>query len=188
MPGIPALLSRFGRWLHASRPARLLSARARGGYHLSTADRARDCGDWAKAATHYQICLTVLTHRHDLWVQLGNMRKEMGDLTGSRAAYEAALALAAGDSDLALQLGHLTKIQGSVEEARQWYRKALELDAHNQNAFNELVALGDELHTISELLSHERYTSTPDVSRQHRPKTARSTRSRRKSRKRRSSF
>ena len=161
----PEILSRFGRWLYVSQPARLLSARARSNYHLSIADKARDCGDWAKAAAHYNICLTDLTHRHDLWVQLGNMRKELGDLAGSRAAYEAALALAAGDSDLALQLGHLTKIQGCVEEARQWYRKALELDAHNQSTLEELTVLGEELHAITALLSSGDNISAPNVSR-----------------------
>lgn len=151
----PDFVLRLLRWLYVSQPARLVSAHARGTHQLSIADRARDRGDWAKAATHYQLSLNEFTHRHDLWIQLGNMRKEIGDLTGSRAAYEAALALAAGDSDLALQLGHLTKIQGHVEEGREWYRKALELDARNQSAFEELAALGEDLHTISELLSHK---------------------------------
>lgn len=141
------------RWLYASKPARLLLPHARGSYHLSKADRARDAGDWAEAAAHYQYCLQAFTHRHDLWIQLGNMRKEFGDLAGSRAAYEAALALAADDSDLALQLGHLTKIQGHVDEARSWYQKALALDARNKSALEELAALREDLHTLSSLLA-----------------------------------
>lgn len=81
------------------------------------------------------------------------MRKEVGDLEGSRSAYEAALALAADDSDLALQLGHLTKILGHVDEARTWYHRALALDSRNESAFQELAALGEDLHTLSALLA-----------------------------------
>lgn len=148
-----AILQGLHRWLYAAKPTRLVFARSWANYHLSRADRARDTGNWAEAADHYQHCLQVLTHRHDLWIQLGNMRKEVGDLQGSRTAYEAALALAVDDSDLALQLGHLTKILGHVDEARTWYHRALALDSRNQNAFEELVALGEDLHTLSALLA-----------------------------------
>lgn len=161
------LLSGLCRRLFVSQPARLISARARGNYHLSQADMARDNGDWVKAVAHYQDCLEDFTHRHDIWIQLGNMRKEAGDLAGSRTAYEAALALAAGDSDLALQLGHLTKIQGHVEEAREWYRKALELDTRNQSAFEELAALGDDLHTITQLISKKPTPNTLTIADPH---------------------
>ena len=159
----PDCFLRFFRWLYVSQPARLVSAHARGTYQLSIADRARDRHDWAKAATHYQLALNELTYRHDLWIQLGNMRKQIGDLTGSRAAYEAALALVVGDSDLCLQLGHLTKIQGHVEEAREWYRRALALDARNQSAFEELAALSEDLRTITELLSHKLSPSAAEI-------------------------
>lgn len=141
-------LARLLLRLYFSKPVRLFSARARGSYHLSKADRARDEGDWAAAAAHYWHSLQEFTQRHDLWIQLGNVRKEVGDLAGSRSAYEAALALSADNSDLALQLGHLTKIQGHVDEARNWYLKAVQLDPRNQAAFDEFVALGEDLSTL----------------------------------------
>jgi tetratricopeptide (TPR) repeat protein len=147
------LLAQLGRRLQFSPLAFLLPAQMRGNYHRAAADLARDGRDWSEAAAQYEKCLVYLAHRHDLWVQLGNMRKEMGDLSASRAAYDAALALAPEDSDLALQLGHLAKIQGRVKEARQWYRKALELDPRNYHASEELVGLGEEWEQIAQLVA-----------------------------------
>lgn len=147
------MLTRLGQRLNSTVWGRFLPLALKADLHRIAGDRARDNRDWSSAAREYEKYISLRPKQFSLWVQLGNMRKEMGNFSGSRLAYNAAYNLAPDDSDLALQQGHLSKIEGNIEEAHSWYKKAFQLDSNNYHAAEELIALGESTESIRSLLS-----------------------------------
>lgn len=109
--------------------------------HRLSGDKARDAGDWAKAAAHYRSYLHKNPDAFAIWVQLGHALKEAGDLVGGEEAYRHAEALEPDDSDLLLNLGHLLKSMRRFAEAQRYYARSFSID-NNSQAHAELEALG----------------------------------------------
>jgi tetratricopeptide (TPR) repeat protein len=110
---------------------------------LVRADRARDHGDWRRAARYYQKALAEEPDAAAIWVQYGHALKEMGDAAAAEAAYRKSLQYDPDAADTWLQLGHALKIQARPREAAASYRHALALDAGLDAAARELAALDD---------------------------------------------
>ena len=110
---------------------------------LVRADRARDHGDWRRAARYYQKALAEEPDAAAVWVQYGHSLKEMGDLAAAEAAYRKSLQYDPDAADTWLQLGRALKIQARPHEAAAAYRQALALDAELGAAACELAALDD---------------------------------------------
>lgn len=108
---------------------------------LVRADRARDYGDWRRAARYYRKALVEEPDAAAIWVQYGHALKEMGDPAAAEAAYRKSLQYDPDAADTWLQLGHAVKIQGRPGEAAAAYRQALALDTGLDAAARELAAL-----------------------------------------------
>ncbi len=120
-------------------PLQIYSARKA----LRKGDAARDSRSWPDAVLAYQRYVRLKPQAAHIWVQLGHALKESGSPAKAEAAYREALARRPKDSDIHLQLGHVLKIAGRRDEAIASYRTALALDPLNNNALEELIALGE---------------------------------------------
>lgn len=121
---------------------------------LATADAARDRGDWEAAAKAYRRYLKFKPDHADIWVQLGNMSKELHRIDDSMAAYKKALSLGLNTSDTHLQLGHLHKVIGDRNGAIRAYLEALDFLPLNVHAFTELERMG-VVDQANEILLHK---------------------------------
>lgn len=128
---------------------------------IAQADRARDAGNAAQAASLYEEALKR-DPRPDLYVQLGNMRKDAGQLQEAYDAYSAALehlkarghegadpSKNASVADLWCQLGHLFKLAGQRDQAVAYYRKAFLTDP-KEYYLNEAKVAETVVNTIPE--------------------------------------
>lgn len=117
---------------------------------LALADRARDDGDWKRAARFYREALEERPLLAAIWVQLGHALKESGDLTQAEGAYRKAISIDPEVADFHLQLGHALKIQGDRAAAEREYHRALAIDPKSEPVLKELLALGSNLAAPTE--------------------------------------
>ncbi len=118
---------------------------------ITLADRARDTGQWERAAEYYREALRRNAQNPPIWVQYGHVLKETGYLAEAEKAYRTALAYDPRIADSHVQLGHVLKIQGKKEEARAAYLRAFALDPSLGGAPFELAGLGWSDAHFSEL-------------------------------------
>src|SRR6266851_1581162 len=118
------------------------SRRRRAPRLLDRADRLRDIGDYAAAASLYRRALAFDPRRTDIRVQLAHMLKELTRFGEAEAAYRQALAQLPENGDLYLQLGHLLKLLGRTKEAIAAYSAAHQLLPGDGAPAVELRALG----------------------------------------------
>src|ERR1700686_3240025 len=109
---------------------------------INRADRNRDAGNYAAAASLYRRALAFDARRAEIRVQLAHMLKELTRFGEAEAAYRQALAQAPDDGDLHLQLGHLLKLLGRTEDAIAAYSAARQLLPDTDIPTAELRALG----------------------------------------------
>ncbi len=109
---------------------------------IDRADRARDAGRYAAAASLYRRALALDHRRADIRVQLAHMLKELTRFGEAEAAYRQALAQLPDDGDLHLRLGHLLKLLGRTEEAIAAYSAAHQLLRNSDAPAAELRSLG----------------------------------------------
>src|ERR1700730_10079941 len=109
---------------------------------ITLADRARDTGQWERAAEYYREALRRNAQNAPIWVQYGHVLKEAGYLAQAEKAYRTALVYDRRRAGSLLQLGHVLKLQGKEEEARAAYLRALALDRALNSASFELAGLG----------------------------------------------
>jgi glycosyltransferase involved in cell wall biosynthesis len=127
------------RWLSPKRKKRSVTA---------LADRARDAGQWDRAAQLYRNALNRNPRNVPIWVQYGHALKESGErrdpdkLAKAEAAYRKALSLDPSVADPHLQLGHVLKLQGKTSEAEAAYLRAFALDPSMSYPEQELSGLG----------------------------------------------
>ncbi|MGF1462341.1 MAG: hypothetical protein ACFB2Z_04100 [Maricaulaceae bacterium] len=95
---------------------------------LVEADTARDSFNWAEAARGYREFLDIEPNAMGIWVQLGNMLKELGRFDDARSAYFRALSLQTKEPDTYAQMGHVEKLDGNLDFSLNWYRRALDID------------------------------------------------------------
>lgn len=105
------------------------------------ADRARDAGEWAKAAEMYDAHISMKPNDFPILVQLANCLKEAGKFDSALSTYQKALALNSEDSDVHLQQGHLLKLMSRREDALSSYKRAVENSPNNKDAIRELIAM-----------------------------------------------
>jgi len=120
----------LARWIKREGAPRLPFARAKTGLRsgIARADRARDAGQWARAARHYRQALSEEPELPAIWVQYGHMLKELGDVPAAEAAYRQSLRFDPENADTHLQLGHALNLQGRAEAAEAAYRNAAALN------------------------------------------------------------
>jgi lipopolysaccharide biosynthesis protein/glycosyltransferase involved in cell wall biosynthesis/tetratricopeptide (TPR) repeat protein len=115
---------------------------------IALADRARNAGQWERAARLYRKALDRNPRNAAIWVQYGHALKELGELRDpdklaqAEVAYRRAIALEPGAADPYLQLGHALKLQGKTEEAQAAYLRAFALDPLPPHPLEELGGLG----------------------------------------------
>jgi tetratricopeptide (TPR) repeat protein len=98
------------------------------------ADRCRDRGDFAGAASLYRQGVSLSPMAFGYWVQYGHMLKELGDLAAAEDAYMKAHDLRSDDADLHVQLGHLYSRKGDMGKASSLYAKAASLGSDDPHA------------------------------------------------------
>jgi O-antigen biosynthesis protein len=135
------------RWIADHRPLPLSRYRFFGRRQLTDrlidrADRARDAGHYAAAASLYRRALALDHRRADIRIQLAHMLKELTRFGEAEAAYRQTLAQLPDDGDLHLQLGHLLKLLGRTKEAIAAYSAAHQLLRDSDAPAAELRALG----------------------------------------------
>jgi len=108
---------------------------------IGRANRARDAGNYAAAASLYRRALAFDPRRTDIRVQLAHMLKELTRFGEAEAAYRQAMAQLPNDGDLHLQLGHLLKLLGRTKEAIAAYSSAHRLSPESDVPAAELRAL-----------------------------------------------
>src|SRR5216683_4617134 len=141
------------------------SRRRRAPRLLDRADRLRDIGDYAAAASLYRRALAVDPRRTDIRVQLAHMLKELTRFGEAEAAYRQALAQLPDDGDVHLQLGHLLKLLGRTEEAIAAYSSAHRLSPERGVPAAELRALGalrDDVASGANTVASEEYIRNGD--------------------------
>ena len=121
------------------------------------ADRARDAGQWERAAQLYRKALNRNPRNRPIWVQYGHALKESGELRDpdklaqAELAYRRALSLDPSAADPHLHLGHVLKLQGKSNEAEACYLRALVLDPSMPYPLHELGGLGWSEAQMAEL-------------------------------------
>jgi tetratricopeptide (TPR) repeat protein len=108
---------------------------------ITLADRARDAGQWERAAGYYRAALQRNPKNPPIWVQYGHVLKESGHLVEAENAYRTALTYDPRSADSHVQLGHVLKIQGKKEEARAEYLRAIAIDPSLEGAALEFAKL-----------------------------------------------
>lgn len=106
---------------------------------LGDADRARDSGEWMKAAEHYREALSLLPDAAPIWVQYGHALRGSGHLAEAEAAYRRSLELNASVADTHLQLAQTLTLQGRREEAVAACLRAIVLDPVLSHGAQELM-------------------------------------------------
>src|ERR1700720_1342854 len=109
---------------------------------INRADRNRDAGNYAAAASLYRRALALDAGRAEIRVQLAHMLKELTRFGEAEAAYRQALAQLPDNGDLHLQLGHLLKLLGRTTDAIAAYSAARRLLPDSEAPAVELRALG----------------------------------------------
>jgi tetratricopeptide (TPR) repeat protein len=109
---------------------------------IERADRARDAGQWQRAANGYRQALRLVPDAWAIWVQYGHALKESGRIAEAETAYRRSLSLSEDIADTHLQLGHALKLQGRIAEARAAYLQAAALDPRHRAPRGELLGLG----------------------------------------------
>jgi tetratricopeptide (TPR) repeat protein len=115
---------------------------------INLADRARDAGQWGRAAQLYRKIVDRNPGNAGIWVQYGHALKESGELRDpgkleqAEMAYRRALSLDPGAADSYLQLGHALKLQGKTEQAQGAYLRAFALSPSLTDPLHELGAFG----------------------------------------------
>jgi tetratricopeptide (TPR) repeat protein/SAM-dependent methyltransferase/uncharacterized protein YbaR (Trm112 family) len=109
---------------------------------ITRADRARDAGEWQRAAGLYGIALERTPNNPPIWVQYGHALKEAGRPAEAENAYRTAIAYEPADADAHLHLGHALKLQGKRADAEAAYGQAWALDRLSAAAARELAAFG----------------------------------------------
>lgn len=109
---------------------------------LRLADVARDSGDAATAARHYEAVLAQSPDRLDVKIQLGNMLKDSGQLRQADAIYKEAQTIAPDDPDISIQRGRVRKLMGDRAGALALFRQAAALSQDSFDAVEELSSLG----------------------------------------------
>jgi lipopolysaccharide biosynthesis protein/glycosyltransferase involved in cell wall biosynthesis/tetratricopeptide (TPR) repeat protein len=109
---------------------------------ITLADRARDQGQWERAAAYYQVALRRNSQNPPIWVQYGHVLKESGEIDQAERAYRIALAHDPRNADTYVQLGHVLKIQGKKDEAPAVYLKAIAIDPSLNGLSVEFGPLG----------------------------------------------
>ncbi len=124
---------------------------------VALADRARNAGEWGRAAQLYRKALDRNPRNPSIWVQYGHALKESGELRDPEKLAQAEIAYRQGlslDPDLAdtyVQLGHILKLQGETDGAEACYLRAFALDPSTPYPVNELSGLGWSAAQIAEL-------------------------------------
>ena len=115
---------------------------------IPLADRARNGGQWERAAQLYRKALDRNPRNAPIWVQYGHALKQSGELRDpdklahAELAYRKALSLNPSSADTYVQLGHVLKLQGKTEEAQAAYLRAFALDPSMLHPLQELSGLG----------------------------------------------
>jgi tetratricopeptide (TPR) repeat protein len=118
---------------------------------IARGNRARDAGDYSKAAASYEEALRIKPDNAAIHVQCGHMLKETGDLANAERHYLEAHRLMPNDADLALQFGHFYKVAGQLSRAAEAYRRALELKPYWEEPARELEQLTGSIDGILNL-------------------------------------
>ncbi|WP_380787648.1 glycosyltransferase [Sphingomonas sp. R86521] len=112
----------------ADRIHRLKGAWKRTKHQIHQGDRARDSGDFARAAMLYARALRKAPDNAPIHIQAGHMFKDSGDLAAAERHYLHAFALDPNASDVHLQLAHLYKNTGRPQHAYTHFLRLSELD------------------------------------------------------------
>jgi glycosyltransferase involved in cell wall biosynthesis/Tfp pilus assembly protein PilF len=118
---------------------------------ITLADRARDAGEWARAAQFYRQALDRNPCRPNIWVQYGHMLKESGHVAAAERAYRTAIAHDPQIADPHLQLGHILKLRDRQQEAEAAYMRAFAIDPSLPAPLPELRQLGWSQIKIAQL-------------------------------------
>jgi ADP-heptose:LPS heptosyltransferase len=118
---------------------------------IARANRARDAGDYGKAAVLYEEALRIKPDDAPIHIQCGHMFKEAGDLAEAEHHYLEAHRLMPNDADLALQFGHFYKIAGQLSRSAEAYRRALELKPRWEEPARELAQLTGSAEIIPDV-------------------------------------
>ncbi|TMJ50751.1 MAG: tetratricopeptide repeat protein, partial [Alphaproteobacteria bacterium] len=124
---------------------------------VALADRARNAGEWGRAAQLYRKALDRNPRNPNIWVQYGHALKESGalrdpeKLAQAESAYRQALSLDPLGADTYVQLGHVLKLQDKTNEAEASYLRAFALDPSTPYPIVELSGLGWSAAQIDEL-------------------------------------
>jgi glycosyltransferase involved in cell wall biosynthesis len=109
---------------------------------VKQADRLRNIGDFAGAASLYSQHLQSHPRDFGIFVQYGNCLKDSGKAAESLEAYQAAIKLRPQDSDVYLQLARAFRKLGLNDEAKIQLDKALGIRRDFHDAHRELAAMG----------------------------------------------
>ena len=118
---------------------------------ITSADRARDSGQMARAARLYRKALRRTPEQPAIWVQYGHVLKNVGDLAAAEAAYRRAIGHQPASYDAQLQLAHLLKSRGRNDAAEAAYLRSLALNQDAPEPLTELAALGWTERELAEL-------------------------------------
>ena len=118
---------------------------------IARAHRARDAGDYGRAAVLYEEALRIKPDDAAIHVQCGHMFKEAGELADAEHHYLEAHRLMPNDADLALQFGHFYKVAGQLSRSADAYRRALELEPYWEEPARELEQLTGSTEIIPDI-------------------------------------
>jgi glycosyltransferase involved in cell wall biosynthesis len=110
---------------------------------LSAADSARDRLEWTVAASAYGRYLKHMPNNGPIWVQHGNMLKEVGLLGPAAESYGRAMELMPSDPDVRVQRAILHKFLGEFTDAVRLFKEAKTL------GFADLGFIANELDFLS---------------------------------------
>jgi tetratricopeptide (TPR) repeat protein len=118
---------------------------------ITLADRARDAGDWDRAARLYLKVLRRNPQNVAIRVQYGHVLKSLGRLEAAEAAYREAVACDPGNADTQLQLGHVLKLRDDPKAAASAYLRAFAADPSLREPLDELAGVGWSERALAEL-------------------------------------
>jgi glycosyltransferase involved in cell wall biosynthesis len=103
---------------------------------ISQGNRARNVGEWSRAADAYRAALQLDSGLTHIWIQLGHASSEAGRWDEGAEAYRTAIAKGANRGESLLHLGHLLKRAGDSSGSAYSYLEAAR--AGNAEALMEL--------------------------------------------------